>query len=295
MRVATMMPDVQYEIQQSAQTLATAVQQVSTGLRVNQLSDDPAASAAMVRSLATSANVDQYTANATSIVAKIQTADSALSSVITSLNQAITLGTSGANGTNSTTSLQEIATQVQGIMSSIVSQANISYQGTYIFGGSSTQTPPFVASTTSPTQYTYVGNSTVNTVKVGDSMSVQTNLPGDQVFTSGPNVLGSLNALVTALQSGTPAEIGTATAAISTSLNYVSQQRVPLGNTISQIDSQETYLSQEKLTLTTQQTSLVGINLALAATNLSQAELEQGAVLGAAAKVLPQTLLDYLH
>jgi len=63
---------------------------------------------------------------------------------------------------------------------------------------------------------------------------------------------------------------------------------------MSQLSSQESYLGQETLTLTTQQTSLVGINLAVAATNLSQAELSNSAVLAAAAKVLPQTLLDYL-
>jgi flagellin-like hook-associated protein FlgL len=77
-------------------------------------------------------------------------------------------------------------------------------------------------------------------------------------------------------------------------LTYVGQQRVPLDNTISQLNSQDSYLGQEKVTLTTQQTALVGINLADAATNLSQAQLDNSAVLAAAAKVLPQTLLDYL-
>ena len=77
-------------------------------------------------------------------------------------------------------------------------------------------------------------------------------------------------------------------------MTHVSQQRVPLDNSISQLSSQETYLGQETVTLKTQQTSLVGIDLAEAATNLSQAELTNSAVLAAAAKALPQTLLDYL-
>jgi len=63
---------------------------------------------------------------------------------------------------------------------------------------------------------------------------------------------------------------------------------------MSQLNDQESYLGQETLTLTTQQTSLVGANLADAATNLSQAELINSAVLAAAAKVVPETLLDYL-
>jgi flagellar hook-associated protein 3 FlgL len=294
MRVTSMMPDVQYQIQQSEQSLAMAVQQVSTGKRVNQLSDDPAASASMVLSLAESANLDTYTASATSIAAIMQTADSALSSVVSSLNQAITLGTGGANGTVLAANRQAIAGQVQSILSSVVSQANTTYQGSYLFGGSSTQNPPFIASA-SASGYTYTGNSTVNSVQIGDAMAIELNIPGDKIFTSAVNVLGSLANLVSALQTGTAADIGNATSGVTAALNYVGQQRVPLGNAISQVNSQESYLSQESVTLTTQQTSLVGINLAQAATNLSQAQLSQSAVLAAAAKVLPETLLNYLR
>ena len=60
MRVANMVPDMQYNLQLSQQALSTALQQVTTGLRVNQPSDDPSASASMVISLASSANVDQH-------------------------------------------------------------------------------------------------------------------------------------------------------------------------------------------------------------------------------------------
>jgi flagellin-like hook-associated protein FlgL len=142
--------------------------------------------------------------------------------------------------------------------------------------------------------YAYVGNSSVNTVQVGDSMNVATNLPGNQLFTSGPNVIGALTNLITALQTGSTAQIGTATTAVFSGLTYVDQQRVPLDSAISQLNSQESYLGQEKVTLTTQQTALVGINMADAATNLSQAQLNNSAVLAAAAKIMPQTLLDYL-
>jgi len=145
-----------------------------------------------------------------------------------------------------------------------------------------------------PNAYAYVGNSSVNSVQVGDAMNVATNIPGNTLFTSGANVIASLGGLISALQTGGTTNIGNATAAVSASLTHVSQERVPLDNSISQLSSQESYLGQEKVTLTTQQNSLVGISLAEAATNLSQAELTNSAVLAAAAKSIPQTLLDYL-
>jgi flagellar hook-associated protein 3 FlgL len=134
----------------------------------------------------------------------------------------------------------------------------------------------------------------VNTVQVGNSLGIATNLPGDQLFAAGANVLGSLSGLISALQNGTPEQVQTANSALSVSLASVTQQRVPLDNSISELSSQESFLSQETLTLSTQQTGLVGINLAISATNLAQAETTNSAVLAAAAKVLPQTLLSYL-
>jgi flagellar hook-associated protein 3 FlgL len=62
------------------------------------------------------------------------------------------------------------------------------------------------------------------------------NVPGDQIFLgSGPNsVFGALNALVADYSSG---EVNTAlaandTTALSTALNYVSQQRVTIDSSI---------------------------------------------------------------
>ena len=290
-----MVPDMLAAIQQSESSLSTALQQVSTGKSVNVPSDNPAAAADMVQNTIETADVDQYTQNTSSVLSEVQTADSALSSVVTSLTQAISLGTEGANGTNSAANQQAIATQVQGLLSSVVSQANLCYQGAYLFGGTASTTTPYTADPSSPSGYAYNGNNDVNSIQVGDQLNVQVNVPGSQIFSnSSANVLGSLSSLVTALQSGDTTAIGTATAAVSSALNYVSQQRVIYGNTESQLNSQETYLQQETVNLSSQATSLVGVDMAKAATNLSQAETDNNAALAAAAKVLPDTLLNYL-
>ena len=214
---------------------------------------------------------------------------------MSSLTQAISLGTEGANGTESTSDLQSIASQVQGILSSVVTQANTSYEGSYLFGGTASSQQPYTADPSSPTGYTYNGNSGQNSVAVGDSTNIQINLPGSQIFSnSTTNVLGSLSALVSALKSGNSTTIGTAVSGVNTALNYVSQQRIFYANADSQLNSQETYLQQETVNLSSQQTSLVGVNMAQAAINLSQAQTDNSAALAAAAKVLPDTLLNYL-
>ena len=296
MRVSqNLQPDVLAGIQRSAANLQTALQQVSTGQRVNAPSDDPTASAALVQSLAASSNNDQYTKNASAALGATQLADSVLTSVVSLLTQAVALGTQGATGTNTAQNRLAIANQVQGVLGSVVSAANTNYQGAAIFAGSSSATVAFVADASSSTGYTYKGDSGINQVQVGSSLQVQLNVPGNQLFTNtNASVIGSLAQLATQLQTGTPATIASATSAVTSALSYVSSQHAIFGNSIDQLNAQESFLGQEKITLSSQQSSLVGIDPAVAAEDLTQAQVQNSAVLAAAAKVLPVTLLDYL-
>ena len=290
-------PDILSGINQSEQTVQQALLQLSSGKRVNLPSDDAAASSALVQSLSQSASVDSYQTNASTTLAQAQSADAVLSSVVSLLNQAVTLGTQGANGTASVGNRQTIAGQIQGILSSVVSQANTTYSGASLFGGTADPATVFTADASSPTGYNYNGNNSTNYVAVGDTLKVQANIPGDELFDhTGASVLGSLNQLVTVLNTSTSssADIGSAVTSVTAALNYVSEQHVTYGNTINQLTAQESFLSQETVTLSTQQSVLVGIDPAVAATNLSQAETQNSAVLAAAAKVLPVSLLDYL-
>ncbi len=280
-------------IQQSGSAYQTALQQVSTGQRVNLPGDDPTASALLVRTLGESDSVDQYTKNAASALGQAQTADSVLTSVASLLTQAVTLGTQGANGTNSAANRQTLAVQIGGILSSVVAAANTKYQGNPVFAGTAQTSAAFVPDGSGG--YTYQGDSSVNSVQVGDNTQIQVNIPGDKLFTgSGGNVLASLGQLAAALQSGTATAIGAATANVSTALNYLTAQHTIYGSSINQITAQESFLSQEKVTLTSQANNLVGIDTATAAVNLTQAATHNAAVLAAAAKALPTSLLDYL-
>jgi flagellar hook-associated protein 3 FlgL len=288
-------PEILADLQQSQQSVNIALQQVATGKSVTIPSDNPVASSEMVQNSIESAQVDQYTRNVTSVQGSVQSASSVLSSVVSSLNQAISLGTEGANGTTNSSNLQAIASQVQSILTSVVSLANTSYQGSYLFGGTANSSTPYTADPTSPSGYMYNGSNNVNSVAIGDQANMQVGLPGSQIFSnSSTDVLQSLSNLVSALQSGSSSSIATATNGVTGALNYVSQQQTFYSNAESQLNSRETYLQQETVNLTSQATSLVGVDMAQAATSLSQAETDNNAAMAAMARVLPNTLLNYL-
>lgn len=288
-------PDILNDLWQSQAQEQTFIEQLATGRRVNLPSDDPGAAAADVQNQALQSQTDQYLQNTNSLEGMVQTADSALSSVVTALNQAISLGTQGANGTSSSANQQALAQQVQGIQSQIVQLANTSYEGNYIFGGSATQGPPFALDPTQSSGVSYTGNTDVNSVEIAQGRAIQTNLPGSQLFQGAQgNIMASLQGLVTALQSGNTTNIGAATTEVTNSLNYLSQQRVFYGNAMDELNSNQTSLQQEQVNLQTQETNLVGADLATAATGLSQAQASQSATLAALAQIIPQSLLNYL-
>jgi flagellar hook-associated protein 3 FlgL len=288
-------PDILNDLWQSQAQEQTYLEQLATGRRVNLPSDDPEAAAADVQNQALQGQTDQYLQNTNSLDGVFQTADSALSSVITALNQAISLGTQGANGDLSDSDRQAIALQVQGIQSQIVQLANTSYEGNYIFGGTATQSAPFTLDSTQPSGVSYNGNSGVNNVEIAQGRTIQTNVPGNQIFMGASgSVMGSLQQLVTALQSGDTDAIGAATAQVNTSLNYASQQRVFYGSAVDQLNNNQTSLQQEQVNLTTQDNTLVAADIATAATGLSQAQTQRSATLAALAQIIPQSLLNYL-
>src|SRR5246127_4122760 len=178
------LPDLISAIAQTQQQINTDLEQISSGQSINRPSDNPAGAAMLVRKAAKTAETDQFLRSACGLSGEMQNADSALSSVITILQRAISLGIEGANGTVNASDRAAVAAEVQGIQSELLSLANLWYQGTFVFAGPATQTAPYVLDATSPSGVRYVGNSDANTVTVGDHLAVKTNLPGSQLFTA---------------------------------------------------------------------------------------------------------------
>jgi flagellar hook-associated protein 3 FlgL len=186
--------------------------------------------------------------------------------------------------------VKSIASQISGILNEVTSLANTSYQGQYIFAGGQTSTTPFTTSTaTSPSTTTYSGDEDVNYLVSPNGQKIQLNVPGDQIFlgTGSNSVFGALNALIADYSSGTvdTAQAVKDTTALSTALNYVSQQRVTIDNSITQVTTASDAVTNVQLQLTTAQTNLMQADTASIATQLSLAETQQTALISVIASL----------
>lgn len=287
------MPDLLAALNQTEEIAQEASLQISSGLSVNEPSDNPTAAALLVD------NNDQATFNIgylqsiTAVQGQLSTADSTLSSINSALQQALSLGVE-AGEPLSVGAQAAIVAQLQGIQSQLISLANTAYQGNYVFAGTDTTTAPFVLDNLLPSGVNYVGNTDVNQVSVGSGYQLAINIPGSQLFSAtGNDMFLAINNLIQAVQTSTG--LPAAVSAVSSAASYLSAQGVFYGNAIDQTKSQTTYLNAAQLQITQQQSSLGGTNLPVAASNLAQANTDTQAALEAISKLTQNNLFSYIQ
>jgi flagellar hook-associated protein 3 FlgL len=113
-------PDLLSAIALDRQAQSTALQQISTGRAVIQLSDNPSAAADVVFNHIQTSEDGQYLQNISDLTSQLQTADTTLNSAVTAVTQAISLGVEGANGTLNASDRAAVASQVSGILNQVL-------------------------------------------------------------------------------------------------------------------------------------------------------------------------------
>jgi len=230
---------------------------------------------------------DSFSQTENSTVGMLQVTDSTLGSVVSQLTQALSLATEANNGTLNASDLKSIATQLSGIRDEVLSLANTTYLGSYVFSGSQGSTTPFSLDTSvTPNTVSYQGDNAISYVTTPNGQKIQVNMPGNQIFSdasdpSNPatNVLQTLTNLVTDFSSGTASATAISdTTALNSALNYVGQQRVVLDNSITQLQAAQTYTQAQGTQITSAQTNLLQADVGQVSTQLSTAETQQAAL-----------------
>lgn len=257
--------------------------ELSSGVSITSIGQNPMGAGENVLLLNQIQQDDSFTTSSNMVTGQLQVADSALGSVVSELTQAISLATSANNGTLNASDVKSIGQQISGILGEVESLANTSYQGQYIFAGGQTSTVPFnTSSGLTPNITSYAGDGDINSLELPNGQKIQLNVPGSQIFLGSgtSNVFGALNALVADYASGTvnTDQAVADTEALNTALNYVSQQRVTIDNSITQLNAASTATTNEKTQLTAAQTNLIQADLPTVSTQLSLDETQQTAL-----------------
>lgn len=279
------LPDMIAGISQTQQELTQADQQIASGRTINQPSDNPAGTAALILNHATQSQTDTFQMSVSNLQDRLQTADSALNSAVNAVNQAISVGVEGGNSNLSDADRQALVSQLTGIQQQLVSIANTTYSGTYLFGGSLVETTPFTLDPTAPSGVVYNGNNSTVSAQIDNGETVATNIPGDRLFLNpSGNLLGAIQQLITALQSNSG--IAAASVSLGTAATVFNGQRVAYGSALTQLQSTGNFLSSEKMQLAVQENNIDAADLAKASVTFSQASVAYQSLIEAESNIL---------
>jgi flagellar hook-associated protein 3 FlgL len=291
-----LLPDLESNLATVQQQLNQANQELASGQSINEPSDNPAGTLALILNHAAQAQNDTFQSSVTGLTTQLQTADSALNSAVNVINQAISVGVEAGNSDLSNAQRAAIAQELTGAQQDLVGIANTSISGTYLFGGTLSETQPFTLNTsTNPPTVTYAGNSSTTSVEIATGDTVNINVPGNALFMNpAGDLLGTLSQLIGAVQSGTG--IAAANTAFGTAATEFETQKTAYGTSLNQLQSTGTFLSAAETQLATQETNIDGANLDQVTTDFSQADLAYQTLLQAQSRILNlPTLLSYIQ
>lgn len=273
--------------------------QLSSGLRVTSLSTDPVAvGQATVVGSAIAAD-DSYVSAASSAQSKLQVTDGALGEVVSSLTKAISLAVQGGDATLNPAQKSSIGTQLTQIQNQVLSLANTSFLGQYIFAGSQGSTQPFTqtpGTLTTPATTTYNGDTAVQYTTTENGQKIQTSVAGSTVFNApGSSVFLALNRIVSDFTSGAnAATIAADSSSLTSALNTVSDQRGLVDTSLAQVQTTSTYAQTDATQQAAALSSLVAVNTAQVATRLSNTETQAQALESVIAGLEKGSLFDYV-
>ncbi len=181
----------------SRERAQTAMDQLSSGMRVVHPGDDPTAAALMVRGQQTIDRMSAISQNASRAGDEVDSADSALQSLTDVLARARELTVQMGNDSYSAADRAGAATEVDGLMQQAVTLMNTNVNGRYIFGGNKDQTPPF------DTSGNYSGDTTVRQVEVAPGVLENSSVRADVAVKGaggGVDLFATLQSLSTALK-----------------------------------------------------------------------------------------------
>jgi flagellar hook-associated protein 3 FlgL len=288
MRVAnnTIYDSITYNLRNLAQEMNKANEIVSTGKRINNLSDDPVGLTQALNVRSAISNIEQMQRNISLGNSWLASSESALTHVQDIISETKALCVQMSTATTGSSERLSAAETVQNMLDEIISLANTNVAGNYIFSGSKTDTTPFSA------DGTYNGNSNAFTVKIGKDATVEVGSDGDAVF---GDILTTMDDLKTALEANDVEGIQNSISNLGSHFDDISSKISDVGSKMNRMDLKETILQDLNLANTDRLSKIEDADLAESILELEARELAYQAALSSSAKLMKLTLMDYIE
>src|SRR5580704_7708612 len=291
-------------LQTLQQQMASTQAQVSSGYRVNQVSDDPGSVADILELESNLGSVNQVASNLSSVSGEVNTAEGALESATQLLEQATSLGAQGANSTNSASEQTGLSQQVEQILSQLVSISSTTFEGQYIFSGNQTSSPSYQLDPTSPTGVTQlITNPPNRLIQDASGVTFAVSETAAEIFDSrdstgqpdASNVFFAVKSLATALASNDQSAITSAMSSLQAASDYLAQQLQFYGGVQDQIANATSVAQKFQLQDQTTLGDVRNTDMASASVDLAREQTSYQAAIQAESTVPRTSLFNFLQ
>ncbi|MBC7841079.1 MAG: hypothetical protein H7099_02135 [Gemmatimonadaceae bacterium] len=282
-------------IQNNLQRLVKAQDQAATGKRFQKGSEDPSATADVLRADGTLSAYTQYARNGELAVARATEEDRVLGSLQLITERARELASSQI-GSNSDAATRLIAkAEVDQLIESAIGLGNTRFDTGYLFGGSRAMQQPMASTPNSVPPFMANAATIANPqYEISAGQLSAPNHNAHEIFND-TNVMVALRDLSIALGNNNVAGISAAMPALDVSSNGIGSLLGETGARVNQYETIRTQLAEATVDTRTRRSYLYDIDLSEAAANFAQAQTAYQAALSAANKVLSLNVLDYLR
>ena len=266
----------QNNLNKSQSSLGTAIERLSSGLRINSAKDDAAGQAIANRMNAQIKGMNQASRNANDGISLIQTAEGNLNEINTNLQRVRELSVQAANGTNDTTDIDSIEAEITQRLEEIDRLANsATFNGKKLFNDADVTIQVGAGATTNDTI-----KITKDALIKATSSDLNTELKSDGSIDLGDNT--KAQAFVTA---------------VDAALKKVDGARSNLGAIQNRLESTINNLNNSVNNLSAAQSRIQDADYATEVSNMSRSQILQqaGTSVLSQANQVPQTMLSLLR
>lgn len=298
-------PTQQYlaDLQNINSEMTDVTRQLSSGLRVNTVSDDPSAVESILMNQTRITQLQQTQTNLNNLKPELQAGDSALSQAMQNVESAISIASEGSSPTATTASRTALATQVQGILTNLVNLSATQVNGRYIFSGDLDQQALYAVDSTQPTgvRQLATANST-RSITDANGTQVWLSKTASEIFDArnpdttpaSDNVFAAVNSLLTALQNNDTTGMENSITNLKAADDHLNQELGYYGIGESRVNDTLSTISNSLVSVQTDQSSLRDADMATAAVQLNELTVQQQAALSARAKITGMNLFNFL-
>ncbi|SOB91031.1 flagellar hook-associated protein 3 FlgL [Ureibacillus xyleni] len=276
--------------------------QINTGKKITRPSQDPVVALKGMSYRTDLGKSEQFSRNINEVNSWLDSSDDALGQVGDALNRVKELVVQAASDTNTPDDRQKIKLEIDQIRNQIQDLANTKIADKYIFSGTKTHSPVFINGAQNPDLYSTDGRNGTISMEVFDGIQLQVNTSeGSELFKNVDNLMKKISDEMGSATTGT--EIGNLLGGLADGTddtlselqNKVLESRADVGARQNRVEMMNNRLDSHQINITKQMSENEDVDYAETITEMVTFESIHQASLSVGAKIIQQTLVDFIR